>query len=148
MCVCVRVCCAHMATLLHPQCIHASTGAREQDNIGTDRCACVGVCVCVYVYRVIAWEPVPHNRAFLASNLAINNLTNLVTVRPQVVSDEDKKLVTMLVRGLIHTHTHTHTVIPHTIMPCCKANLLQTHTVCSFLPHTHTCARARAHIHT
>lgn len=35
----------------------------------------------------MAWEPVPQFRALLSYNLAINKLTDLVTVRDSVVAD-------------------------------------------------------------
>ena len=38
--------------------------------------------------RVIAWEPVPHFRAFLEYAVALNNFTAMVEVRPSVVADK------------------------------------------------------------
>lgn len=40
-------------------------------------------CTC----RVIAWEPVPLYRAHLALAVALNNVSDLVEVRPAAVSD-------------------------------------------------------------
>ena len=37
--------------------------------------------------RVLAWEPVPAFRAFVAAALRLNNLTHRVHLRPAVVSD-------------------------------------------------------------
>ena len=37
--------------------------------------------------RVLAFEPVPHFRAFLEYNVHINNFQHLVEVKPNVVSE-------------------------------------------------------------
>ena len=54
------------------------------------------------VCRVIAWEPVPHFRAFLEYALALNNLTTLVEVRPWAVADKAGETYTLVVpqRGI------------------------------------------------
>ncbi|KAK9818128.1 hypothetical protein WJX72_007587 [[Myrmecia] bisecta] len=38
--------------------------------------------------RVIAWEPVPHFRAFFEYAVRLNGLAHLVAIRPRVVADE------------------------------------------------------------
>lgn len=47
--------------------------------------------------RVIAYEPVPHFRAFLEYNVYINGLEHLVEVRPKVVTDTNGANMTMVV---------------------------------------------------
>jgi hypothetical protein len=47
---------------------------------------------------VVAWEPVPHFRAFLRQLLALNNVTGLVSVRDRVVTDTDGQNLTISVR--------------------------------------------------
>ncbi|GAX85604.1 hypothetical protein CEUSTIGMA_g13019.t1 [Chlamydomonas eustigma] len=47
--------------------------------------------------RVIAFEPVPHFRAFLEYNLHLNNLQHLVEVKPNVVSNVHMKPMKMVV---------------------------------------------------
>jgi hypothetical protein len=49
-------------------------------------------CLCLRC-SVIAWEPVPHFRALLSYNLAVNKLTQLVTVRATVVAEPGSKQV-------------------------------------------------------
>ena len=52
--------------------------------------------------RVIAWEPVPHFRAFLEYTVALNNFTALVEVRSLVVADKSGESYTLTVpqRGI------------------------------------------------
>lgn len=50
-------------------------------------------CVC----RVIAWEPVPHFRAFSEAAIMVNNVSHLVELRPKVVSARDEMEVKMQV---------------------------------------------------
>lgn len=45
--------------------------------------------------RVVAWEPVPIFRAFTYLNLALNNVSHLVTVRGTVAGEEDGKELEM-----------------------------------------------------
>ncbi len=49
------------------------------------------------VRRVLAFEPVPHFRAFLEYNVHLNNLHHLVDVRPNVVSHVNGQPMTMVV---------------------------------------------------
>ncbi len=47
--------------------------------------------------RVLAFEPVPHFRAFLEYNIHLNNVQHLVDVRPNVVSFVAGQVMTMVV---------------------------------------------------
>lgn len=48
----------------------------------------------------MAWEPVPHFRALLSYNVAVNKVTHLVTVRHTVVAEPGSKQV----RTALRTH--------------------------------------------
>lgn len=58
--------------------------------------------VCWLLCRVVAWEPVPHFRAFLEYALALNNFTALVELRSSVVADRSGESYTLTVpqRGI------------------------------------------------
>ena len=47
--------------------------------------------------RVIVYEPVPHFRAFLEYNIALNGLDHLVEVRHDIVSHVNDQPMTMVV---------------------------------------------------
>ena len=49
------------------------------------------------IHRVLAFEPVPHFRAFLEYNVHVNNLQHLVEVRPNIVSAVAGEIMTMVV---------------------------------------------------
>jgi hypothetical protein len=67
---------------------------------------------------VIAWEPVPHFRALLSYNLAVNKLTQLVTVRATVVAEPGSKQVCMQQRSMSLLHNPTlHSNTPHVAVP-------------------------------
>ena len=57
---------------------------------------------CVISCRVIAWEPVPHFRAFLEYAIALNNLTAVIEVRPFAVADKAGETYNLVVpqRGI------------------------------------------------
>ena len=47
--------------------------------------------------RVLAFEPVPHFRAFLEYNVHVNNLQHLVEVHSSIVSHSHNQPMTMVV---------------------------------------------------
>ena len=55
------------------------------------------ICEAQITGRVIVYEPVPHFRAFLEYNIALNGLDHLVEVRHDIVSHVHNQPMTMVV---------------------------------------------------
>ena len=53
-------------------------------------------------YRVVAWEPVPHFRAFLQLGVQLNKLEYLIDVRASAVADKAGQMYELVVpqRGI------------------------------------------------